>query len=70
LFSLASQQTDEAFHSLFHQLPQDIFNGFQVNEKMYEQCAARIVTEVDTIDDLAMGMLAHNLTDKHIKQAY
>jgi hypothetical protein len=24
LFSLASQQTDEAFHSLFHQLPQDM----------------------------------------------
>jgi hypothetical protein len=43
---------------------------FQVNQKMFEQCAARIVNEVDTIDDLAMGMLAHKLTDKQIKQAY
>jgi hypothetical protein len=24
LFSLTSQQTDEAFYSLFHQLPQDV----------------------------------------------
>jgi hypothetical protein len=34
---------------------------------MFEQCAAQIVNEVDTIEGLAMGILARNLTDKKIK---
>jgi hypothetical protein len=37
---------------------------------MFEQCAAQNVNEVNAIDDLAVGMLANNLTDKEIKQAY
>jgi hypothetical protein len=43
---------------------------FQVKEKMFEQYAARIVNQMDTTDDLATGMLAHNLTDKQLNQAY
>jgi hypothetical protein len=35
---------------------------------MFEQCAARIVNEVDTIDEFAMGMLVHKMTDDQLKQ--
>jgi hypothetical protein len=43
---------------------------FQSKEKMFEQSAARIVNQVDTTDNLATGMLGHNLTDKRLNQAY
>jgi hypothetical protein len=43
---------------------------FQIEEKMFEQSAARIVNQVDTTDNLATGMLTHNWTDKRLNQAY